>query len=324
MKFIFIIALLAGGELLQADALRTMMNRSIKHYNANMKSVMAEFDSSRASLVRMAITELDIPSVQQLERFGVNIVPIGTVSAMELVWLIVHEYGMRVSALTKEVDSRSSKKEVESFIMQSLANRALILKFSDASKQVVDSKVLLAQYSELTATDVSRNLHSINVNTIWERWSLALSWDKYATDTTVDKMLKRFRTRAKLASGNFTSVLDALSGMQLNQAQLARLQQADLDVGWNIYASAIIPKLGRMVSPGVVIQAKIYEFAARVAALMEEDSLVELCLSLILRLQENPDDHVVMTISTSEDNYLQRLDKNSLEEIAALYRQKIN
>ncbi|MDE3270008.1 MAG: hypothetical protein OYH77_06965 [Pseudomonadota bacterium] len=85
-----------------------------------------------------------------------------------------------------------------------------------------------------------------------------------------------------------------------------------------------MPTLGHMVSPWLVIQARVYEFAARVAALKGEDDLCELCLSLILRLQENSDDHVVMMISTSEDSYPQRLDKSSLAEVAALYRQKIN
>ena len=327
-KLFLAIALIFGSDLLQAGIVRDVMG-VIEHRRA-IRIRMQQYGKALPALKNMTKIELNLPAVRALNDFDVGFV-IGDkeVTANVLVELMVREYNLRVLALTQGMGSRLAEREAEG-IVDFLENKAMTLDVRFAPKgesALSDSDALLKQYVlKLGEYSACKDFVCFSGSMLGWKPLLKLMLE-LGTDMTMAELIPRFYQRWWLTAGSFSSIIfDVLNRVPLNQTQLERMQEADLKVDWDISSHVIIPKLGHTLSPGLVVQAKIYEFAARVMALVEKEKkdLVELSLSLIMNMKKNPDDNIIMKVSTSEDSYPMRLDKNSLEEIAALYRQQVN
>ena len=140
-----------------------------------------------------------------------------------------------------------------------------------------------------------------------------------------EELKQRFRQRWALARHNYNKIVAALDHVYLNQTQLNKLLNADLNISWDVSSHVVVPQLGQTVSPGLLALAQVSEFAARVLAFVERyTEALEFALSLIVDMKNFADDTIIMRVSTSEDTYPMRLDSHSLAVITEFYRQQIN
>ena len=327
-KLFLAIALMLGGALLQTNIVQGVRGKI--NYRRAMRTRVQQYDKALAALKNMTTTELSLSAMRALHDFdAVFVIGENEVTARVLVELMMREYNLRVLALTQVMGNRRAKREAED-IVDLLKNEAITLYMGIAPKgngMLNNINALLNEYPLILGEySMCKDFVCFSVGSMRGSMSLWMLMLELGTDMTMAELPLRFSQRWRLARHSFASIVDVLDQVPLNQAQLERVQEADLKVDWDISSHVIIPKLGHTLSPGLVVQAKIYEFAARVMALVEKEKkdLVELSLSLIMNMKKNPDDNIIMKVSTSEDSYPMRLDKNSLEEIAALYRQQVN
>lgn len=307
LKLLLILSLLISSELLQASLLQSMRG-SIDHFRSVVAREVARW-LALSALREMMRVELNSTGMAMLNDIDVGFV-IGDeqVTAEVLAELMVCEYNMRMTALTQ-----GKLATAEPNVLAKVQEQELVTLTTE-----MEHLPSLAKHSKCQDV-VCLGIHG------WDR-KLAIvdAMVEHGSDMSFEELRQRFRQRWRIARGSFKEISEPLSHVSLHQAQLEKLTDADLQVGWNITSQIIVPKLGHTLSPGLVILAKVYEFAARVFALEGKEDLVKLSLLSMLTIKESPDDNIIMTVSTSADSYPMRLTHNSLDEIAALYLEQVN
>ena len=307
LKLFLTLSLLMSSELLQASWLQRMRSGM-----DNFRSLVAR-ETSRAvalgAVREMVGVELNAAGMAMLDEIDIGLViDAKEIEAEVLAELLVCEYNMRTTALLQGEQARDEAK-----LLAKLREQELV----SLTAQVEDTQSL-GDNSNCKGI-VCLGTHG------WKRRMLTLgAMQEHGSDMTFEEVGLRFRQRWWLAKKSFKEVSEALSQVPLRQAQLDKITQSDLQVDWDIYSRIIVPQLGHTLSPGLVVLAQVYEFAARVFALEGKEDLVKFSLASILKMKKVPDDNIIMTVSTSEDSYPMRLDERSLEEVTELYMQQVN
>ena len=314
------IALMVSSELLQAGIARGLAE-IIARYHAGWARDLATVDAQLA-LRNILKIELNPSALQRLHDVDISYVLSETraVRAGVLAELMVRDYQLRVRVLTLGTHSKVTEREADR-LMTMVANESL-RDISEGKIVLDDSDALLRHYAlQLGEDDACQEF--ICGSMVWQQPHVLELMEKHGTNMTEEDVRQRFRQRWLQAKYRFHHTIAFLDEIPLSQLELQIIQEADLQVDQRISSAVIIPKFGHTISPGLVVLAKTYEFAARVFALWKMEAKVGYALSNIINMNLAPDDNIIMKVSTSEDSYPLQLDKNSLDEIVALYLQQI-
>ena len=330
IKLLLILSLLVSSELLQANLWQSMRG-GIDYFRSYVARKVAARSITANAIREMVGIELNTAGMAMLNDMDVGfVINNGKVTAEVLAELMVCEYSVRVTALTQGKLATAEANFLADVQEQELVTLSTEIKHSPllAEHSNCEGKGGVCQDASewgdsiLTLRRCSSPV-CLGVRGLDNKLSIIDTITEHGSDMTFEDIGQRFSQRWLLAKDTFIEIREALSQVSLHQAQLEKLTHADLQVSSDITSRIIVPKLGHTLSPGLVVLAKVYEFAARVFALQGKEDLVKLSLLSILAMKESPDDNIIMTVSTSEDSYPMRLTDSSLDEIVALYLEQV-